>query len=90
MAWKATIKSVNENPVPNDSVEITIEFSDGTKTFEKVFNLSAGNLKNEQDLATLVATEISKLDDFTAAITAIKTSVGKEISKDGTIKAASK
>jgi hypothetical protein len=40
MAWMATVISTTENPVPNDSVNVVVRFTDGARTFDKSYKVT--------------------------------------------------
>lgn len=86
MAWKAKLKSIQDNSTPNDSVYITLEFSNGIKNFGKDYKIVPGNWIGEQSLKDLVNQELSKLESFDIVIDTIKSHIGKEITNDGQIK----
>jgi hypothetical protein len=81
MAWKAILKTVQENPVPNDTVTIQIEFMEsGTnKTFTKEFNIAACNFQDPQNIKDLVNSELDKLSKFDVVISSLKSFMGKEV-----------
>lgn len=52
--WKAILQSVSENPTPNDSVEVVINFiHESGKEFSKSYKVTAGSFKSVEDVKAL-------------------------------------
>lgn len=63
MSWTGTIVGTRQNPTPNDTMWITIEFTDGKTTFRKDFKIVAGG-----NLEALVSNETAKVQEFYATV----------------------
>lgn len=63
MPWSVKIASIAANPVPNDTVHVTAEFTDGERTFSKPFKLTAGSFKSVEDVEAFLRAQV---DDVAA------------------------
>ena len=83
--WKAVIKELNEESVPNDTVNMGVQYtSDSGKTFTKSYNLHAGSYSTAQAVQDLITNEIKHLEAFEAVVEAVKQvkDQATEITKD--------
>lgn len=81
MAWKAYLDSIQDNPVPNDTVSINVKFEDATigKSFIKGYTLHAANVQSLQSAKDMVLEELAKLNQFVNVVDVLKPLIGKEI-----------
>src|SRR5262245_7779580 len=81
MGWKATIDSIDENPVPNATRWLAVTFAgdDPSKTFSRTFKLSAGNITTADEVLAFLAGKTSELDALDSITDDLTSVVGEEI-----------
>lgn len=64
MGWTATIKPIIPNPVFNNTINLDVEYTDGTHSFTKQYNLHAQHFQNVSDVDNLIENELQNLTRF--------------------------
>jgi len=77
--WRAKLKSVSENSVPNDSLQIDITFFNDSKEFTKTYSFESVFLQDKQQLLDFVAAEINKLNKMDETIVSLQDLIDKEL-----------
>jgi predicted Zn-dependent protease with MMP-like domain len=67
MPWSATIAGFRDNPVPNDSVYMTVRYVNGDKVFDKEYKLVASNFASQDAIEAFVAEQVDRIDTLYAA-----------------------
>jgi hypothetical protein len=78
--WKATLQSITDTPVPTDSVEVQITFSDdGGKQFTQSFQFSSASMTSPDALVAFAEQKIAQLVAFDDARSAVEERIGKDL-----------
>jgi len=81
MAWRTYVVAVDENPVPNDSIFITIEFRDVASTpqrsFQQTYKYASGQAIT--DIQADVRAKRDALRAFDSVRTTVKGMIGQEV-----------
>jgi hypothetical protein len=81
MAWRTYVAAADENPVPNDSIFITIEFRDVASTpprsFQQTYKYTSGQAI--ADIQVDVRAKRDALRAFDNVRTTIKGMIGQEV-----------
>lgn len=64
--WSATIKGFLDNPVPNDTRTMTVTFTDGQRTFDKSFKITASNFPDQASIEAFVQQELASVQNIYA------------------------
>lgn len=79
MAWTATITAVLENPVPNDTRNVTVRYSDGTRVINRTYNIHANSFPTVDTTVSFIKDQVDKLNAFDQAVVNLEELVGTEI-----------
>ena len=79
MTWTATLVSVQDNPVPNDTVFAQIEFEKDGEVFKKELKLSASNIKTKKALKAALKQHTDDLDAFELLKQELSDKVGEDL-----------
>lgn len=79
MTWTATIKAVNENPVPNNTRDVIVEYTDGVRTITRSYNIHSENFPTVDVTVSFIKDQVKNLNDFETAVINLETLVGMEI-----------
>lgn len=79
MAWTAIISSVTENPVPNDTRNITVEYTDGVRVINRTYNIHPENFPTVDVTVSFIKDQVDRLNAFDATVVNLETLVGMEI-----------
>lgn len=79
MAWAATITAVIENPVPNDTRNITVEYTDGVRMINRTYNIHPENFPTVDATVSFIKDQVDRLNAFDATVVNLETLVGMEI-----------
>lgn len=81
MSWKAYLKAVEDNPIPNDTVNLEIEFTETVsgKTFQKGYKFQADSLQDLKEMRDFVLSEVAKLNQFDTVRATLASFINKEI-----------
>jgi hypothetical protein len=81
MAWRTYVAAVDENPVPNDSIFITVEFRDVASTpprsFQQTYKYASG--MSITDVQNDVRAKRDALRAFDSVRTTVKGMIGQEV-----------
>lgn len=80
MAWKATIKSVLENPTPNNTRDVIVEYTDGARTINRTYNVHADSFGTVDVAISFIKEQIDKLNKFDRTVLDLEALVDTEIS----------
>lgn len=64
MPWTAKIRPIQAAPVFNDTINLDVEYSDGTNTFVKQYNLHAQHFQDVAAVDDLIERELQNLTKF--------------------------
>ena len=79
MAWNATIVALLENPMPNDTRNLIVRYTDGVRTINRTYNIHPENFPTVDVTISFIQEQINKLNDFDATVVNLETLVGTEI-----------
>ena len=78
--YKATVLDVVENPNSPDQISVTVEYTDGEKTFKRQYDWLTCSV-NENTIELTVQDELTKMNiDTKSIIDILKPKIGMEIS----------
>jgi hypothetical protein len=79
MAWAATITAVLENPVPNDTRNVIVRYSDGVREINRTYNIHANSFPTVDTTVSFIKDQVDKLNAFDQAVVDLEELVGTEI-----------
>lgn len=79
MAWMATITAVLECPVPNDTRDVIVRYSDGMREINRTYNIHPENFPTVDTTVAFIAEQVARLNAFDATVANLETLVGTEI-----------
>jgi hypothetical protein len=79
MAWTATITAVLENPVPNDTRNIIVRYTDGTRVINRTYNIHADVFPTVDTTVSFIKAQVDNLNAFDQAVVNLEELVGTEI-----------
>jgi hypothetical protein len=79
MAWTATILGVYENPVPNDTRNVDVRYSDGVREINRTYNIHPENFPSVDVTVSFIKDQVDKLNAFDQTVVNLETLVGTEI-----------
>lgn len=79
MAWAATITGVLDNPVPNDTRNIIVRYSDGVREINRTYNIHPENFPTVNVTLAFIKNQVDRLNAFEAEVVSLEALVGTEI-----------
>jgi hypothetical protein len=79
MAWTAVITAVMENPVPNDTRNVVVCYSDGTREINRTYNIHPENFPTVTATVSFIKDQVDRLNAFEAEVVNLEALVGTEI-----------
>ena len=79
MTWKATITAVLENPVPNETRDLIVEYTDGIRVINRVYNIHPENFPTVDVTLSFIQDQINRLNEFDRTVVNLESLVGTEI-----------
>lgn len=79
MPWSATITAVLENPVPNDTRNVIVHYTDGTRVINRNYNIHANSYPTVDTTVSFIKDQVDKLNAFDQAVVDLEELVGTEI-----------
>lgn len=79
MAWTATITAVLESPVPNDTRDVIVRYSDGMREINRTYNIHPENFPTVDVTLSFIKEQVDRLNAFDVTVANLETLVGTEI-----------
>lgn len=79
MAWTATITAVLENPVPNDTRNVVVRYTDGVREINRTYNIHANSFPTVDTTVSFIKDQVDRLNAFDQAVVNLEELVGTEI-----------
>lgn len=79
MAWVATITGVLENPVPNDTRNVIVRYTDGVRVINRTYNIHPENFPSVDTTLSFIKEQVDRLNAFDQTVVSLETLVGTEI-----------
>lgn len=79
MAWTATITGVLENPVPNDTRNVIVRYTDGLRVINRTYNIHPENFPSVDTTLSFIKEQVDRLNAFDQTVVSLETLVGTEI-----------
>lgn len=79
MAWTATITAVLENPVPNDTRNVIVRYSDGLRVINRTYNIHANAFPTVDTTVSFIKAQVDNLNAFDQTVVNLEELVGTEI-----------
>lgn len=79
MPWTATITAVLENPVPNETRNVTVDYTDGVRTINRTYNIHPESFPTVDVTLSFIKDQVDRLNAFDQTVVNLETLVGTEI-----------
>lgn len=79
MAWTATIVALLDNPMPNDTRNLLVRYSDGIRVIDRTYNIHSENFPTVDVTISFIQDQVKNLNDFDTAVVNLEALVGTEI-----------
>lgn len=79
MAWTATITAVLQNPVPNETRNVLVRYTDGTREINRTYNIHVDNHPTVDATSSFIKSQVDRLNSFDAVVADLEALVGTEI-----------
>lgn len=79
MPWTATIMGVLENPVPNDTRNVVVRYTDGVREINRTYNIHANSFPTVDTTVSFIKDQVDRLNAFDQAVVNLEELVGTEI-----------
>lgn len=79
MAWTATITAVLQNPVPNETRNVLVRYTDGTQEINRTYNIHVDNYPTVGVTSSFIKAQVDRLNSFDAVVADLEALVGTEI-----------
>jgi hypothetical protein len=79
MAWTATITAVLQNPVPNETRNVLVRYTDGTREINRTYNIHVDSHPTVDVTSSFIKNQVDRLNSFDAVVADLEALVGTEI-----------
>lgn len=79
MAWTATITALLENPVPNETRNLHVTYTDGMREIKRIYNIHPESFPTVDTTISFIKEQVDRLNQFDATVANLETLVGTEI-----------
>lgn len=79
MAWTATITAVLQNPVPNETRNVLVRYTDGTREINRTYNIHVDNHPTVNVTTSFIKDQVNRLNQFDSVVSDLEAIIGTEI-----------